>query len=141
MMVAGCSPQGTKSSSSSEDIGDSLELFSFSKFGYSIAYVYEITTADEISDQQLKAYGVNRVEQFKRIMGTDQVAVFVYFYHSGKNMPDISPSNLRASSQFEVTDFMYDGDHDSWDYIYMEPIIGSTQYVNCNVNPTELCKI
>ena len=64
-------------------------------------------------------------------------AIVIYIFENTQKIPDISGY---FSFFPDLVDYMYEGDHGNWSFIYMHPLVGDPTWVSCEESEHALCR-
>lgn len=147
ILASGCSDSNEKERSLFSKVyeiemeyEDYVRSVSSLKFARSHMYIFEIKSdIDDEFEMKLKDLGSSISEVIKSHNSENMSAVFLYFYESGKNIPDLYELRKAKRLDQDMFDILYDGDHDGWAFQYIDSL-GEPALVRCISDSSSLCK-
>lgn len=132
--LAGCG----ESSVWEKNQSDYAKFIDSKNIAKSHVYIYEINS--KINDKiatKLKEMSVNISSDIAKREPSNFVNIAIYFFEENKIKPDIS---MYYYDHGVLTDFLYDGDHEGWSFMYIDPITGPAKWVSCLKELDTFCK-
>ncbi len=137
ILLTGCGKEDSSAKSDSENF-DHADLVASKSYAQSYTYIFKLT--EDIGDtpeQELKRMSEDIARRTINQNDLRNPNIAIYMFENDQVIPDVSGY---FSDHFDLTDYMYEGDHGKWSYIYMHPLVGEPTWISCNGGESELCR-